>query len=42
VHLLARAGFRVDAMYGGFDRSPLADGSPEIVVCASRGGPASY
>jgi SAM-dependent methyltransferase len=37
-HLLARAGFRVEAMYGDFDRSPLGDGSPEMVVCASRRG----
>jgi len=33
-HLLARAGFRVQAMYGDFDRSPVADGSKEQVVCA--------
>jgi SAM-dependent methyltransferase len=36
VHLLARAGLRVEAVYGGFDRSPLRDGSPEQVVCAVR------
>ena len=35
-HLLARAGFRVEVVYGGFDRSPLADDSPEQVVCAVR------
>jgi SAM-dependent methyltransferase len=35
-HLLARAGFRVEAVYGGFDRSPLTDASPEQVVCAVR------
>jgi SAM-dependent methyltransferase len=34
VHLLARAGFTVDAIHGGFDRSPLADDSPEMVVVA--------
>jgi len=33
-HLLARAGFTIDAMYGDFDRSPLVDASPEIVVVA--------
>ncbi len=33
-HLLARAGFRVRAMYGDFDRSPLADGCSEQIVCA--------
>jgi len=35
-HLLARAGFRVRDLYGDFDRSPLRDGSPEIVVRAER------
>ena len=34
LHLLARAGFRLEAMYGGFDRQPLVDESPEIVVVA--------
>jgi SAM-dependent methyltransferase len=34
-HLVARAGLRLEAMYGGFDRQPLADGSPEIIVVAS-------
>ena len=33
-HLIARAGFRVEAIYGGFDRRPLKDESPEIVVVA--------
>jgi hypothetical protein len=33
-HLLARAGFDITALYGDYDRSPLVDGSPEIVVCA--------
>lgn len=33
-HLLARAGFRVQAVYGDFDRSPLADDSPEQIICA--------
>ena len=36
VHLLARSGFRVDSIYGDFDRSPLTDKSPEQVVCATR------
>ena len=39
IHLLARSGLRVQAIYGDFDRSPLADGSPEQVVCAERAGP---
>jgi SAM-dependent methyltransferase len=33
-HLLARAGLRLEAMYGGFDRRPLTDDAPEIVVTA--------
>jgi SAM-dependent methyltransferase len=33
-HLLARAGFRISAMYGDFTRTPLVDGAPEQVVCA--------
>jgi SAM-dependent methyltransferase len=33
-HLLVRAGYRVEAMYGGLDRGPLRDGSPEIIVVA--------
>jgi SAM-dependent methyltransferase len=37
-HLLARAGFRVDALFGTFDRQPLRDDSPEIVVVAGRAG----
>ncbi|HEX7977048.1 MAG TPA: class I SAM-dependent methyltransferase [Gemmatimonadaceae bacterium] len=36
-HLVARAGFRLEAMYGGFDRRPLADGAPEIIVVAAAG-----
>jgi SAM-dependent methyltransferase len=36
LHLLARAGFRVREMYGDFARTPLVDGSPELVVCAER------
>jgi SAM-dependent methyltransferase len=33
-HLLARAGFRVVELYGSFDRSPLADESPEMIFVA--------
>jgi SAM-dependent methyltransferase len=33
-HLLARGGFRLRSIYGDFDRSPLADGCPEQIVCA--------
>ena len=35
-HLLARAGYRVRAMYGDFARGPLVDGAPEQVVVAER------
>lgn len=34
-HLLARCGFRVEAVYGNFDRSPLQDESPEMILVAS-------
>jgi len=34
---LARAGFSVESMYGDFDRSPLVDASPEIIVVARLG-----
>jgi SAM-dependent methyltransferase len=37
-HLLARAGFTIETMYGNFDRSPLVDVSPEIIVVALTGG----
>jgi hypothetical protein len=33
-HLLARCGFRLDALYGDFDRSPLVDTSPEMIFVA--------
>lgn len=33
-HLLARCGFRVKVLYGNFDRSPLADSSPEMIYVA--------
>jgi len=35
-HLVARAGFALDEVYGNFDRSPLTDASPEMIVEASR------
>ena len=35
-HLLALAGFRVEAVFGNFDRSPLIDGSPEMIFVAGR------
>ena len=34
VHLVERIGFHLEAMYGGFDRQPLTDASPEIIVVA--------
>ena len=34
-HLLARGGFRLRSIYGDFDRSPLADGCQEQIVCAA-------
>jgi SAM-dependent methyltransferase len=33
-HLLARCGFRVSALYGNFDRTPIRDESPEMVFVA--------
>ncbi len=36
VHLLARAGFTVRDIFGNFDRSPVRDDSPEMVVVAER------
>jgi SAM-dependent methyltransferase len=33
-HLLARCGFRVNMVYGNFDRSPLQDDSPEMIFVA--------
>lgn len=35
-HLLARAGFRVRAVYGDFARGPLVDGAPEQILVAER------
>ena len=31
-HVLERSGFAVSSIYGAFDRSPLTDSSPEIIV----------
>jgi SAM-dependent methyltransferase len=36
-HLVARAGFTLDTIYGNFDRSPLTDASPEMIVVARVG-----
>jgi len=33
-HLLARCGFRVEALYGDFDRTPIRDESPEMIFVA--------
>jgi SAM-dependent methyltransferase len=33
-HLLERCGFKVSAVYGDFDRSPLGDASPEMIFVA--------
>ena len=35
-HLLARSGFEVMALYGGFDRSAFVDNSPEMILAAAR------
>lgn len=35
--LLADAGFAIEARYGDWDRSPLTDDSPEIIVVARKG-----
>ncbi|HKV63238.1 MAG TPA: class I SAM-dependent methyltransferase [Candidatus Acidoferrum sp.] len=35
-HLLARCGFRVAAEYGNFDRTPIADDSPEMIFVAEE------
>ncbi|HLQ60088.1 MAG TPA: hypothetical protein VK113_11280 [Gemmatimonadales bacterium] len=37
-HVLARAGFRVREMYGDFERGPVVDGCPELVVVAENAG----
>ena len=33
-HLLVRAGFRVVALYGDYDRTPFSDGSPAMIAVA--------
>jgi len=33
-HLLARCGFKVSALYGNFDRTPIKDESPEMIFMA--------
>jgi len=38
-HLLARSGFKVTALYGGFDRSAFADNFPEMIFAAVRPAP---
>jgi SAM-dependent methyltransferase len=35
-HLLARSGFDVSALYGGFDRSPFTNDSPDMIFTATR------
>jgi SAM-dependent methyltransferase len=35
-HLLARCGFRVKALYGNFDRTPLENISPEMIYIAQN------
>lgn len=35
-HLLARCGFEVVELFGGFDKSPFADDSPEMIFVAER------
>lgn len=35
-HLLMRCNFRVKAVFGDFNRSPLTDASPEMIVVAER------
>lgn len=35
-HLLARAGLRLTALYGNFDRSPIAGDSPEMIFVAEK------
>jgi len=35
-HLLARCGFKVADLFGNFDKSPLADNSPEMIFVAEK------
>jgi SAM-dependent methyltransferase len=37
-HLLVRAGFRLVALYGDYDRSPFGDASPAMIVVAEPAG----
>ena len=37
-HLLVRAGFRIDALYGDYDCSPFGDESPALIVVAEPAG----
>jgi hypothetical protein len=35
-HLLDRCGFKVVDLFGDFDRSPLADNSPDMIFVAEK------
>jgi SAM-dependent methyltransferase len=35
-HLLVRTGFQIGEIYGNFDKSPLADNSPEMIFVARK------
>ena len=35
-HLLARAGFAIEAVYGDFDERPLAEGCEEMIWVAQK------
>ncbi|MDH4155792.1 MAG: class I SAM-dependent methyltransferase [candidate division Zixibacteria bacterium] len=35
-HLLARCGFKIIELFGDFDKSPLTDGSPEMIFVAGN------
>ena len=36
-HLLARSGFAVEALYGGFSRQPFDEDSQEMIWVACKG-----
>ncbi len=38
-HLLERAGFEIEAVYGGYQREPFTSDSPTLLVLARRRGP---
>ncbi|MDP8924845.1 MAG: hypothetical protein M3O34_18495, partial [Chloroflexota bacterium] len=38
-HLLERAGFEIEAIYGGYQREPFTSDSPTLLVLARRRGP---